>query len=309
MHARIEPFYVNLHRETRLVFMQLNFTTCVSFGFSAFVGSLLIAYVCCIQPLLRFWPKSLRYLGNAYYARLVQITFSTVFSHGFKISTYGHSIDPKESAIIFLNHQSLLDYLLVFAIAKELNPELNVFFFIDKRVVKFPTIRTILYRYRGKTNWSITPRSLDKAFDEVHRIKQSPKWIVVFPEVNVFTPQLNRTEQVTCHMAGAPPLKHLLYPRYSSALQCVEYLRTATVTAVYDLTVEYAKNTDPYRLQVPSLAEALGSNHEWNATIWVKREGIAKIPKGRRRLEKWLEKKWYKKDDLLEKHARQGAKL
>lgn len=256
-----------------------------------------------IQPLTRaVYPRSLRRALRRYAASGLQKILLVKYDHAFCLKFEGEEINTKESAIIIMNHQSVIDYWVCVAIAEKLGIGADIFFYINKRCVHFPTLQTALHSFRGKANWVAPNSLLDKVFgDPLHTPKNRPKWIVVFPEVIPWSPEEMRQHQVLCAAKGAPLLKHLLYPRFSGFIQAVEFFRDIGVNAVYDLTVCYSHESQPGVPVMPGLIASLMSQHEWCIDVVVKRYKMSALPTKQKRLTRWLEKLWYRKDQTFEK--------
>lgn len=256
-----------------------------------------------IQPVTRVvHPGKLRRAIRWYAASALQKALVLKYDHSFSLNFEGDKIDPRESAIIIANHQSVVDYWVCAAIAEKLGVGADVYFYINKKCVHFPTLHTALYSLRGRANWTTPNSLLDKVFeDPLHTPKSRSKWIVVFPEVASWSPEEMRQHQLLCAANGAPLLKHLLYPRFSGFVQAVDFFRDLDINAIYDLTICYSHESQPGIPVKPGITASLVSQHEWCIDVVTKRYKMSGLPTKQKRLIKWLEKLWYRKDQKFEK--------
>ena len=98
--------------------------------------------------------------------------------------------------------------------------------------------------------------------------------------------------------------QHLLYPRTKGFVASVQKLRTSTqVTAVYDVTVAYAKNDGRIFQQPPTFAQSImlpRLDEQWRFFVHVERYLINQLPKSDGEIAHWLEDRWIEKGERLE---------
>ncbi|PRT53779.1 putative 1-acyl-sn-glycerol-3-phosphate acyltransferase 5 [Wickerhamiella sorbophila] len=279
-----------------------------AYGFAGSILALMLIFAFIIHPVTRVLPFSVQAAVRGWVSGLAQSGFKVLINKAFEVELIGDKIDPNESAIVILNHSSSLDYPLVTTLAAEHGVGNNYFFFSHRRLIKLPTLPVMWSVWRANGNWTAPSHMLSYVFRDVpHKAPRSgPKWVVLFPEVNEFNPASHREHQLICCAAGAPLLKHLLYPRYPAFVQAVEYFRHSEITTVYDLTVQYQAVSRPFRKEVPTWREFICSRKLWKVTIIVNKHAITDIGNKPKAMQKWLEKTWYRKDHILEKRERKA---
>ncbi|KAK5723258.1 hypothetical protein LTR15_004955 [Elasticomyces elasticus] len=128
--------------------------------------------------------------------------------------------------------------------------------------------------------------------------------LIAYSEATRYTAEKRREAETWCKASGKRLGKHLLYPRTKGFVACVQNLRkTQHVTAVYDVTIAYAKGGKVFQLP-PSFVESLmvpdlDKNYQFFAHI--DRYSISTLPEGSEEISQWLEERWLRKGELLER--------
>ena len=128
--------------------------------------------------------------------------------------------------------------------------------------------------------------------------------LVAYSEATRYTAKKRLEAEAWCKANDKRLGKHLLYPRMRGFIACVQKLRTAPhVTAVYDVTVAYAKDDKVFQ-NPPTFGQTLlhpRLGEEWRFYTHVERHAISDLPRTDEELAQWLEDCWVRKGERLER--------
>lgn len=202
----------------------------------------------------------------------------------------GDPIIP-ESAIVICNHQSLADYLLLVHISRScgtIHPQANFFTWFS--LWRVPTIKTLFNMFRCDENWELSKSWSDEIFKRI-MVSEAPEWVILFPEVNIFTPATSYLQNLQSEKYFLPKFTEVLYPRFSGLQNTVQALDIATsvkFTRLYDITINYDHQI--------SLLAIFSNAKPINVKVHVKARNLNRFPHKRAKVEKWLEKTWMEKE-------------
>lgn len=245
-----------------------------------------------------------------------------------------------DSAVIISNHKSLADFIAMAYLARFSNnvkpsgketlqtfkhltlPRIN--FFSWFRLWRVPSLRVLINLAKCDENWELE-QSLNKVvFGSVMKTKV-PEWIVLFPEVNIWTEEDSCLQKVQSEKFFLPKLQKVLYPRFSAFYNVISTLnkkKHSKFNKLYDVSILYdfgfennqclpstisgPANTEafvqsgiPFDIS-PNLIEIFSSATPITIYINVKSKTLQRIPTKRNKMEKWLEHTWVEKDKFLE---------
>lgn len=248
-----------------------------------------------------------------------------------------------ESAIIISNHKSLVDFIAMAYLAKYTNDMLNkrekeksfknltlprINFFTWFKLWRIPSIRVLINLAKCDENWELE-NSLSKiVFGKILKSKV-PEWIVLFPEVNIWTEEDSSLQKAQGEKFYLPALQNILYPRFSAFYNVISSLNSkehSKFNQLYDISILYEwgsiesktlTNKPPtdelnsvyssgipkghdMNLISPSLLEIFSSDNPITIYIHVKSKRLLRVPTKRSKIEKWLENTWVEKDKFLE---------
>lgn len=146
---------------------------------------------------------------------------------------------------------------------------------------------------RCDENWELSKTWADAVFKRV-RDSDQPEWVVLFPEVNIFTPVTSYVQTLQSDRYYLPRLTELLYPRFSGLYNAVTSLDLATdikFTKLYDITIKYDSRV--------SLLGVFSGRNSVQVHLHVKERSLSHFPQKRPKMEKWLEKAWIEKEKLM----------
>lgn len=213
-----------------------------------------------------------------------------------------------ESAVLLSNHRSLVDHIVMAHLARVANaslddnsvtlPRLN--FYSWFHVWQVPTWRILFNIAKCDENWELDPTLAKRIFKKLLRSK-FPEWVVLFPEVNIWSKEsaeLHREQSVNYYL---PVFKNLLYPRFLGLYNVVTAFDkdNSKFTRMYDITIRYGE------IEGPSLMEVFTTATPLQIKVHVKAKLFSRIPTKRDKLEKYLERVWVAKEKYLTKCEKQ----
>lgn len=225
-----------------------------------------------------------------------------------KIEVTGDEMDPF-LAVIIANHQLLADYVVLTALAHKLKaqaklagkcrseavPQVN--FFTWFTLARAPTVKALCNLARCDENWELAQLQSDRVFRRV-RDSEGPEWVVVFPEVNIWTSRTAYLQSIQAQKYFLPALSRVLYPRFSSFANTMALLRgeigpkrALKFTLLYDVLIVHSKPV--------TLLEFFSCKEPHTVTIHVKQRSLEKVPLKRQKMDKWLERTWVDKNKLV----------
>lgn len=142
-----------------------------------------------------------------------QFIIWTVLREDIQIIYQGEKIKTDEKRqVIISNHRSLLDYTMI---QSHFGAE-NLVFANWGRIMKYPSLQHFWTIFRHDENHSISTSKF-KRFN-------GPESIVIFPEVNIFTPEIKMIERKLMKMRykGLPVLHNVLYPRFGTFVNVIQ---------------------------------------------------------------------------------------
>lgn len=286
----------------RLTFRRVLYSLRAALALAGLAQILALYHVVGVASLVarRFAPRSCDIVQRAVIWLFWSAALLLVAAGRIDVVVCGDHFAP-ESAVLLCNHQSLADYFFVVYLARRAgarwSPQVNFFSWCS--LWRIPSLKVWFNLVCCDENWELSKLLSRTVF---RRVLQSSviEWVVIFPEVNIYTPTLSYFQRLHAQKYCLPYLDHLLYPRFSAVLNAVQTINgNAKFLRAYDITILYSR--PPTLLQLFASADAIV------VTIEVKEIALAKIPLKKRQLQKWLERTWLEKDRLLEqKRSRLG---
>ncbi|KAF3842960.1 hypothetical protein F7725_001809, partial [Dissostichus mawsoni] len=137
-------------------------------------------------------------------------------------------------------------------------------------------------------------------FSSLDRLKDYPEymWFLLYCEGTRFTETKHQISMQVAESKGLPKLKYHLLPRtkgFTTTLQCLK----GTVTAVYDVTLNFKDNQTPTLLGIVS-------GKKYKADLSVRRFPVEDIPDDEKECAIWLHKLYQEKDALQESYKKEG---
>lgn len=243
----------------------------------------------------------------------------SVLREDIQIIYEGETINTKcKNQLILSNHRSIIDYTLI---QSQFGAE-NVIFAGWTRLMKYPSFKHFWTIFRHDENDNVSVSKIKKFY--------GPENLVIFPEVNIFTPEVKLIERKLMKLKykGLPVLHNVLYPRFGTFVNLIkafsnsndrkwcrmlEYLILPTEPILrdsmklLDLTLVYYKITlnsmGEYKLEqtIPALWDIWSLESPMILCIHSSYHDVDKLTKKKpKQLESWLETQWCAKDKLID---------
>ena len=243
--------------------------------------------------LLPFWPKGFR-AYNRFMAFCVWGYWAWGMKHivGMELVMSGDEVPRSEDAIVFANHQSMSDILVLICLALE-KGRVGDLKWMVKDIIKYvPGIgwgMIFLDCLFLKRNWSDDEANIRAAFARFIKAR-IPLWMVSFPEGTRLTPSKLEASQAYAEHSALPLTEHVLLPRPRGFVATVHGLRDL-VQAVYSVTIRYEG-------KAPKLTHMIRGDVN-RVFVDLKRVPITAMPNNDKQLGAWLLSDFYRKDHLM----------
>lgn len=246
-----------------------------------------------------FLPESAEYTKRLGSFVVWKISIFLIELNRVRIEVVGDPVEPF-SAVLLANHQLLADYIVLAALAQNLAsaenwqalPQIN--FFTWFTLARAPTIKALFNMARCDENWQLAQLQSDRLFKRV-RDSNTPEWVVIFPEVNIWTAQTSHLQAAQAHRYFLPEMHLVLYPRFLSLYNAIWLLRGEKITGkapkfatLYDVLIVHSKPV--------TLLEFFSCKEPHTVTVHIKKKQLERVPLKLAKMERWLEKCWVEKD-------------
>ncbi|XP_014220970.1 lysocardiolipin acyltransferase 1-like [Trichogramma pretiosum] len=220
---------------------------------------------------------------------------------GPKILMTGEHIDPRDSAVLVMNHRTRVDWNFLWgAMYQACQPRIaaHKLKFVLKDPVKhvpgpgwMMQINNFLYI---KRRWDEDQQRLARSLDYLLAQKLAVQ-LLIFPEGTDFTPSSSRRSDLYAAQHGLPEYRQLLHPKTTGFTYVVMHQQQAgRLDAVYDLTIAYPDHVPQCELDL------LRGKMPDEVHFHVRRIAKQDVPKDEESLRRWLEDRWRIKERQLE---------
>ncbi|KAI1885448.1 hypothetical protein AGOR_G00220310 [Albula goreensis] len=200
-----------------------------------------------------------------------------------------------EHAIIILNHNYEIDFLCGWTMCERSKV------LAKHELLKVPLIGWTWYFLEivfCKRKWEVDRETV---FRGLERLRDYPEymWFLLYCEGTRFTEKKHQISMQVAESKGLPKLKHHLLPRtkgFTTTLACLK----GTVTAVYDVTLNFKDKKNPTLLGIISA-------QKYRADMHVRRFPVEEIPEEESECANWLHKLYQEKDALQEHYEKEGG--
>jgi 1-acyl-sn-glycerol-3-phosphate acyltransferase len=207
---------------------------------------------------------------------------------GNRITTSGDVL-RQENALLFSNHQTAVDIVLIWTLSLESKTSSWVRWFA-KDVLKYvPGVGWGLMFTNTvflKRNWAKDANSIAATFARLRNGKV-PTWLMIFPEGTRATPEKLAKSQAFAASKRLPHLEHVLVPRSKGIHSSLQGLQ-GSLSAVYDLTIQF-NGKIPTALEYFTVGNFVSHVH-------IRRYDIKDVPTRERDLNTWLVNVFFEKD-------------
>ncbi|XP_043557369.1 1-acyl-sn-glycerol-3-phosphate acyltransferase gamma [Chiloscyllium plagiosum] len=223
-------------------------------------------------------------------------TECTLFTDQATVDQFG-----KEHVIVILNHNFEIDFLCGWAMCERHGVLGSSKVLAKKELLYVPLIGWTWYFLEivfCKRRWD---EDRDTVVNGLKALQDYPEymWFLLYCEGTRFTEKKHRISMEVAESKGLPKLKYHLLPRTKGFTTTVKYLR-GTVTAVYDVTLNFRDNKNP---------TLLGILHgkQYHADMCVRRFPLEDIPEDEKECAAWLHRLYQEKDALQEQYVKDGT--
>uniref|UniRef100_A0A8C0AIN3 1-acylglycerol-3-phosphate O-acyltransferase 3 n=1 Tax=Bos mutus grunniens TaxID=30521 RepID=A0A8C0AIN3_BOSMU len=290
-----------------LAFLKTQFVVHLLIGFVFVVSGLVINSIQLCTLVL--WPVNKQLyrrlncrLAYSLWSQLVMLlewwscTECTLFTDQATVDTFG-----KEHAVIILNHNFEIDFLCGWTMCERFGVLGSSKVLAKRELLYVPLIGWTWYFLEivfCKRKWE---EDRDTVIKGLKSLANYPKymWFLLYCEGTRFTEKKHRVSMEVAASKGLPVLKYHLLPRtkgFTTAVQCLR----GTVTAVYDVTLNFRGNKNPSLLGI-----LYGKKYE--ADMCVRRFPLEEIPLDEKEAAQWLHKLYQEKDALQEIYNQKGV--
>jgi 1-acyl-sn-glycerol-3-phosphate acyltransferase len=209
-------------------------------------------------------------------------------------------VPRRENALVFSNHQSAIDILLIWTWSMQCGAVAWIKWFA-KDVLKYvPGVGWGLLFTNAvflKRNWAKDASSIGATFAKL-REGRLPTWLVIFPEGTRINPAKLATSRAFAESKGLPVLNNVLLPRGKGIHASLQGLGSG-LSCVYDVTIQFEG-------RIPSAIEffTVGNFTVYMHTV---RYELRDMPTRERGLNAWLLNVFQEKDKRMTAR-RLGAK-
>jgi 1-acyl-sn-glycerol-3-phosphate acyltransferase len=209
-------------------------------------------------------------------------------------NTLRFSGDPAraENALIFANHQSMIDIILIWTWAEPARTIGWIKWFAKNSLKYIPGLgwgMMFVNTLFVKREWARDAESIKATFAKLRK-GSLPTWLVIFPEGTRMKPAKLAVSQEFARKRSLEVFNHVLNPRGKGIYASLSGLE-GHLAAVYDITIEYAG-------PIPSLTHFF-TRGGYNACIHAVRFDVAQVPQRERDLNQWLYDRFKLKNNMM----------
>ncbi|XP_053992268.1 lysocardiolipin acyltransferase 1-like isoform X1 [Hylaeus volcanicus] len=283
---------------------------------SVMAGFLFIA--CPMLPLLFFSPPLFRKCNDLLFSCWELYSTALLKVFGVKILVSGDHISPTESAILVMNHRTRVDWNFLWAaMYQACLPSIathRLKFVLKDPIRHIPgpehtsheTILEILKNYcitgwimqmNGflyiTRRWEEDQSRLSRTLDYLVALDRRSQ-LLIFPEGTDLTKNSKEKSDRYALQHKLPQYSFTLHPKTTGFSYLVQHLQQANyVDAVYDLTIAYPDYVPQSELDL--IKGKLPNEVHFH----IKRIPSANMPRHDSTLRRWLEKRWFDKEEVL----------
>ena len=149
-----------------------------------------------------------------------------------------------ERIVLIANHQIYTEWLYLWWIAYTSKKHGAIYIILKETLKYIPIIGPAMMFYGFifmARNWTKDKLRLQhrlKKLKEKHAGFLDPMWLLIFPEGTNLSRNTHERSETWAKKQGIPGLRHLILPRSTGLLFCLQELR-GTVDWIYDCTIAY----------------------------------------------------------------------
>lgn len=289
-----------------LAYLKSLFILQLLMGFVFVVSGLIINFIqlctCILWPINKQLYRRINCrLSYSLWSQLVMLlewwsgTECTLYTDQATVDKFG-----TEHVITILNHNYEIDFLCGWTMCERFGVLGSSKVLAKHELLKVPLIGWTWYFLEivfCKRKWEEDRKTV---FKGLSRLKDYPEymWFLLYCEGTRFTETKHQISMQVAESKGLPKLKYHLLPRtkgFTTTLQCLK----GTVTAVYDVTLNFKDNQTPTLLGIVN-------GKKYRADMSVRRFPVEDIPDDEKECAIWLHKLYQEKDALQELYKKEG---
>ncbi|XP_076281950.1 lysocardiolipin acyltransferase 1 [Lasioglossum baleicum] len=266
---------------------------------SVVAGFLFIA--CPMIPLLLFSPLKFRKCNDFLFSCWELYSTALLNAFGVKILVSGDHISPDESAILVMNHRTRVDWNFLWAaMYQACLPSIashRLKFVLKDPIRHIPgpgwimQMNGFLYITR---RWEEDQSRLSHTLDYLVALDRRSQ-LLIFPEGTDLTKSSKERSDRYAAKHDLPQYSFTLHPKTTGFSYLVHHLQQANyLDAVYDLTIGYPDYVPQSELDL------IKGKLPQEVHFHIKRIPLTDMPTDDVTLRQWLERRWYKKEEVLE---------
>ncbi|KAJ8379167.1 hypothetical protein AAFF_G00230790 [Aldrovandia affinis] len=257
-----------------MTYLKTQFLLQLLISFVFVVSGLLINFLQLCSCLL--WPINKQLyrrincrLAYSLWSQLVMLfewwsgTECTLYTEQATVDKFG-----KEHVIIILNHNYEIDFLCGWTMCERYGVLGSSKVLAKHELLKVPLIGWTWYFLEivfCKRKWEV---DRDTVYRGLERLKDYPEcmWFLLYCEGTRFTEKKHQISMQVAESKGLPKLKYHLLPRtkgFTTTLHCLK----GTVTAVYDVTLNFKDKKNPTLLGIISGEKYMADMHSKNLSL------------------------------------------
>ncbi|KAK0356222.1 hypothetical protein LTR02_003165 [Friedmanniomyces endolithicus] len=209
-----------------------------------------------------------------------------------------------ESVVLVANHVGWADFYMIQELALKAGMLGRCRWFAKQQLRWVPFLGWGLWAMGMclvSREWTHDREEMERVFRGVVE-RRWPVWLIAYSEATRYTSAKRLEAEAWCRDHDKRLGQYLLYPRTKGFIACVQNLRkTEHVSAVYDVTIAYAKDDKEFQVP-PRFTETLmlpNLDERWRFFVHVERYAIAELPHSDAELALWLEDRWVEKGQRL----------
>lgn len=215
--------------------------------------------------------------------------------YGIDVQIHGEQLPIAENAVVFCNHQSMADILVIFSLARKKHRLGDLKWFVKDILKYIPGIgwgMLFIDCLFVKRDWAADRDYIHRIFAKF-KSQNIPLWLLIFPEGTRFSTDKLLRSHTFAKERGLEPTTHVLLPRSKGFHASLDGLRDH-ITAVYDLTICYPDGVPTLWQWIKGLVRRVD--------LFVERFPIAQLPTTENELNAWLFERYHIKDQLIESY-------
>ncbi|CDM28131.1 hypothetical protein DTO013E5_3947 [Penicillium roqueforti] len=225
-----------------------------------------------------------------------------------------------ERLVLISNHQVYTDWVYLWWVAYTNQMHGRLFIILKESLKYIPLVGTGMMFYGFifmARKWTSDKPRLEHRLQKLKTVyggsnsarpQYDPMWLLIFPEGTNLSTNTKRRSDIWGQKQGLPSFKHVILPRSTGLLFCLQQLR-GTVDWVYDCTIAYE---GPPKGSYPDKYFTLRSTYlqgrpPTSVNMHWRRFNVSEIPlDDQKEFEDWLTARWAEKDQLMDQYFETG---